>query len=222
MNYILFDDKTWNEFLPLTYTRPVAEIRIGILTIRGKWEKYLKEESISYFTQPHLQAKYPMVLNADNMFINGSLIPTAELLSEIDTLETGQVLVYDNMVCAARFDAEQAKTFSPETCCHGNTVQTISECIRISHLWDIFKLNGDAIEHDFRIITKGRKSAPISNTNTVTGDNEVFIERGAVVECCTLNTKNGPIYIGRNTEVMEHSSINIWPYYHWPAFKSWG
>ncbi|MDA3894438.1 MAG: GlmU family protein [Salinivirgaceae bacterium] len=206
MNYILFDDKTWDQMLPLTFTRPVSEVRLGILTIKRKWEKYLKD-SCSYFTKNHLKAKYPTVIDDDNVFINSSLIPTAELLSEIDNLEIGQVLTCNDTICALRIDQKAAENFQPEISCEGRCIQTISDCIKVSHPWDLFKSNGEAIEVDFKLLTKGRKSQPISKTNTVIGINDVFIERGATVECATLNTTNGPIYIGKNAEVMENSAI---------------
>ncbi len=206
MNYILFDDKTWDQLLPLTFTRPVAEIRLGILTIKSKWEKYL-ESQCSYFTREHLQAKFPAEIDDDNLFINSSLIPTAELLSEIETLEPGQVLKCEDLVCALRIDKTAALNFDLENCCKGSTIQTISDCIRVSHLWDIFTMNGEGIDLDFKLLTKGRKSQPVSKTNTVLGNNDIFIERGATVECSTLNATNGPIYIGKNAEIMENSAI---------------
>jgi len=206
MNYILFDDKTWNQLLPLTFTRPVAEIRLGILTLKEKWEKYLKA-NCSHFTQPHLKEKFPAIVNDDNIFINGSLIPTAELLSEIDNLEIGQVLTCNQVVCAARLNKTDAEKFDPENCFHGNTIQTISDCQKVEFPWDIFTLNGDALERDFKLLTKGRKSIPISKTNQILGDNDIFLERGAKIECSILNSINGPIYIGKNTEIMENCAI---------------
>ncbi len=206
MNYILFDDKAWEHLLPLTYTRPVAEIRVGILTIKEKWEKYLKA-SCSYFTQEYLSHKFTLKLNADNVFINGSLIPTAELLSEINNLELGQVLKCGDVICALRIDDVNASKFDPNTCCQGNAIQTITDCVKINHPYDIFSMNGEAIEQDFKIITKGRKSQAISKTNNVLGDNDIFIERGASIECSVLNSTDGPIYIGKNSMVMENSAI---------------
>lgn len=206
MNYILFDDKTWDQLLPLTFTRPVSEVRLGILTLKAKWEKYLKEPC-SYFTKEHLSNKYKTVIDDDNIFINSSLIPTAELLSELETLEMGQVLTCGETICALRIDRESAEKFEPEVCCEGRCIQTISECMKINRPYDIFELNGEGIEVDFKLITKGKKSQKISKTNTVIGDNDVFIERGAKVECAILNTNNGPIYIGKNAEIMENSAI---------------
>lgn len=207
MNYILFDDDTWDELLPLTFTRPVSEIRIGIMTIREKWEKYLIGEPISYCTRQYLSEKYPVQISSDNMFINGSVIPTAELLSELESLEVGQALVSGDVVCAIRLEKSQAERFDPLKISFKNYTQQISENRRIAHLWDIFSLNGEAIEHDFRIITKGRKSGQLSSSNRIIGNGDIFIEHGATVECCILNTTNGPIYIGRNSEVMEGSVI---------------
>ncbi len=207
MNYILFDDDTWDELLPLTFTRPVSEIRIGIMTIREKWEKYLIGEPISYCTRQYLSEKYPVQISSDNMFINGSVIPTAELLSELESLEVGQALVSGDVVCAIRLEKSQAERFDPLKISFKNYTQQISENRRIAHLWNIFSLNGEAIEHDFRIITKGRKSGQLSSSNRIIGNGDIFIEHGATVECCILNTTNGPIYIGRNSEVMEGSVI---------------
>lgn len=206
MNYILFDDKTWEQLLPLTFTRPVSEIRIGILTLKEKWEKYLKS-SCSYFTKDYLQEKYTLELSDDNVFINSSLIPTAELLSEIENLETNQVLKCDDTVCALRTNKKQAENFNPVECCQGNSIQVISSCIKINYPYDIFRMNGDCIEQDFKILTKGKKSQPLSKTNQVLGNNDIFIERGANIECSILNTTNGPIYIGKNAEIMENSAI---------------
>ena len=207
MNYVLFDDSTWDNLLPLTFTRPTAEIRVGILTIREKWEKYLTDGPLSYCTRPHLEAKFPKKVGADNVFINGSVIPTAELLAEIEELEPGQALICNDAVCAIRLDKAQAERFDPLKISFKNFTQQISDSHRIERLSDIFQMNGEAIEHDFRIITKGRKSQPLSASNRVIGTGDIFIEHGAVVECAILNTNNGPIYIGKGSEVMEDSAI---------------
>lgn len=206
MNYILFDDSTWDNMRPLTFTKPVAELRVGILTIKEKWEKYLKG-SCSHKTQEYLQEKFALTVNADNLLINGSLIPTAELLSEIETLEMGQLLKCDDVICAYRTDKKGVELFNQDLCIDTDSIQTISACKKITNPWDIFSMNGDAIEQDFKIITKGRKSQKLSKSNQVIGDNDIFIEPGAVVECAILNTTDGPIFIGKNAEIMENSAI---------------
>ncbi|HAN00431.1 MAG TPA: glucose-1-phosphate thymidylyltransferase [Marinilabiliales bacterium] len=206
MNYLLFDDVTWEQMLPLTFTRPVSEIRLGILTIKEKWEKYL-QATCSYVTRDYLQKKFLKEIEDDNLLINSSFIPTAELLSEIENLEMGQALTCGEVICALRVNREQAETFNPLSGFKGSIISSISDCIKINHPWDIFRMNGDGIEHDFKLITKSRKSQMLSKTNNVIGDHEIFIERGAVVEYATLNVKNGPIYIGKGAEVMENSAI---------------
>ncbi len=206
MNYILFDDNTWEQLLPLTFTRPVSEIRLGILTIKEKWEKYLKSEC-SYHTKDYLKTKFATKTANDNIFINSSVIPTAELLSEINNLEFGQVLKYNDTICALRIDKKGAQSFNFEKYHAKENIQTITDCMKINHPWDIFRMNGEGIEFDFNIVTNGQKSQAISKTNTIIGNNKIFIESGATVECVTLNTKNGSIYIGKNSEVMEGSSI---------------
>ena len=206
MNYILFDDKTWSDLLPLTFTKPISEIRVGILTIKEKWEKYLKTKC-SYHTKDYLQKKFPMEIDSDNIFINGALIPSAELISEIVNLKQGQVLYSEDTVYALRLDKQNAEMFNLEDYIKKANVKSISDSVKINNTWDIFRMNGDAIETDFKAITKGRKSQPLSKTNTLLGGNEIFIERGASIECAILNTTNGPIYIGKNAEIMEGSSI---------------
>jgi UDP-N-acetylglucosamine diphosphorylase/glucosamine-1-phosphate N-acetyltransferase len=206
MNYILFDDKTWEQLLPLTFTRPVSEVRMGILTIKEKWEKYL-QAPCSYLTKDYLQEKFPLELEDDNLFINSSLIPTAELLSEIENLEMDQALKLGCDIIAYRTNKANGASFDPSQDSLINATQTISYCIKINYTWDIFRMNGDGIEHDFKLVTKGRKSQTISKTNNIIGDNEIFIERGAIVEFVTLNTKNGPVYIGKGAEIMENSAI---------------
>ncbi len=206
MNYILFDDYTWEELRPLTFTRPVCEIRLGIMTLKEKWEKYLSSKC-SYLTKDYLQEKFPTLISEDNILINSSIIPTAELISEIETLNQGDVLKKDALICAVRLNKEQTHKFNYENIDNYSVIESVSDFSKVNFLWDIFRMNGEAIEHDFKIITKGRKSQPLSKTNTVLGDNDVFVERGAVVECATINTKNGPVYIGKNTEIMERSAI---------------
>lgn len=204
MNYILFDDTTVrNNLLPLTFTRPVADIRIGILTIREKWENYLSAKTSSK-TENYLSEKFPLHFASENIFINGSIFPTIELLSEIKTLNKNEALYSGEQLLAyntgnTALDSIDIKTLS--------TVQSKSKINCINNLWDIFSMNGMAIQADFDLITKGRKSASISNTNKVMGGENIFLEEGAIVECAILNATTGPIYIGKNAEIMEGSIV---------------
>ncbi|MBQ2375998.1 MAG: GlmU family protein [Bacteroidales bacterium] len=201
MNYILFDASR-NSLLPLTYTRPVCDIRIGILTIREKWEKYLGEKT-STITEDYLSAKYPTEQSEEMMLINGSICPTPKLLKAIKGLKVGQALVCQGNVVAmyktkAQFLSEEDST---------QEIEIESDFIKINNPWDIFVLNDKALREDFELLTQNRKSAPLSSTNRVVGEQNIFVEEGAVVEFAILNAKEGPIYIGKDAEVMEGSVV---------------
>jgi UDP-N-acetylglucosamine diphosphorylase/glucosamine-1-phosphate N-acetyltransferase len=202
MNYILFDDASRESLKPLTYIRPVCEIRVGILTIREKWEKYLGEKT-STMTEDYLTVKYPAELSDAMMLINGSICPTPALVERIKSLQTGQTLVCgDNIV--AMFKTKE-EFLSEED--NSEEIKIEEDFIKIVNTWDIFVYNDRALREDFELLTKGRKSAPLSETNRVLGQENIFVEEGAVVECATLNAKEGPIYIGKDAEIMENSVV---------------
>ncbi len=205
MNYILFDNFRRSNLFPLTYLRPVADIRVGILTIREKWEKYLGQET-STLTEGYLRKKYPIVREDDNIMINGSVCPGRKLLEEIMALKTGEILFQDDAIIAMRLQAVELDKLDEEKADDVNMVESKSQFLKVVHTWDIFSLNGQALEDDFDLLTRGRKSAPVSKTNQVLGD-RVFLEEGAKVECSILNSTTGPIYIGKDAEVMEGSII---------------
>jgi UDP-N-acetylglucosamine diphosphorylase/glucosamine-1-phosphate N-acetyltransferase len=204
MNYILFDDYSRFNLLPFTYTKPVCELRIGILTIKEKWQNYL-DTDISYYTQSYLSQKFPLKKENDNLFINGKVSPTAALISAIQELAPDECIKRGNDLLAYRsnstdgFDAEALLLKAKDV---------ELEYISIKDVWDIFSKNDAAIKQDFAWLKKGRASQPLSATNTVIGDPElVFLEEGALMEACILNTRSGPVYIGKQAEVMEGSTI---------------
>ena len=204
MNYILFDDAAWKNLLPLTYTKPVSEIRIGILTITEKWEKYL-DEKISFQTQSYLSEKYRGVYNNDTIFINGKICPTKELINEIKDLTIEKGIRCGNTLVAFRSNSSSCIKIEDALF---ESKETELSFTSINNVWDIFSKNGEALKFDFDILTKNRKSLSLSNSNTVIGNREdIFLEEGAVVEASILNTKSGPIYIGKDAEVMEGSII---------------
>ncbi len=200
MNYILFDDN-WKRLLPLTFTRPVCELRIGILTIREKWERLL-DASTSTITQDYLQTKFSLTETDDNVLINGGVCPNAELIAAIAKLESGQQLVKDGLRIAAR-SSSMAEFDSNDF----SEIEFEGEILSVQDPWDIFSKNGEALKHDFELITAGRKSEPLSDSVTVIGDGAVFLEEGAKAEACIFNTTGGPIYLGKDSEVMEGSII---------------
>lgn len=204
MNYILFDDNTWQNLLPLTFTKPVAEIRIGILTITEKWETYLSCK-LTFQTQEYLSSKYKAVYTNNAVFINGKICPTPELLSQINNLEFNKGIKKGNTLIAYR--SNQASSLNIEDAL-SNSVETDINYLSVENTWDIFSKNGEAIKQDFELLTRGRTSQPLSSSNTVIGDAKaIFLEEGAVVEAAILNTKSGPIYIGKDAEIMEGSVV---------------
>jgi UDP-N-acetylglucosamine diphosphorylase/glucosamine-1-phosphate N-acetyltransferase len=201
MNIILFDDERRAHLLPLTFTRPVADLRIGILTIKEKWERFTKFP-VSFLSQDYLQEKFPLVIGEDNLLIAGSLLPSAELWEKIQTLEPGEALSQRGELLAARNVSNNFQTIA--------SAYSIKEyeltSPRISDLWDIFSQNGQAISFDFKLLTSGRVSQTIDKSNTVIGT-EIFVEEGAKITCAVLNASQGPIYIGKNAEIWEGSLI---------------
>lgn len=204
MNYILFEDKTATHLFPLTFTRPVGELRVGITTLKEKWETHL-QASCSYLTRDYLQKKYFLKCEEDNLLINASIIPNQELLHEILLLKKGENLRQGEVLCAIRLDDKEVEHFLKNTEKKGKEYK--GKLLKINYLYDIFTLNGEIIEQDFALLTHHRKSETLSSTNTVLGKNKVFVEKGAKVEYSILNTENGNIYIGKNSEVMENSVI---------------
>ncbi|MCD4698677.1 MAG: GlmU family protein [Bacteroidales bacterium] len=206
MNYILFDDQSRNNLLPLTFMRPVAEIRIGILTIREKWELLLGAKT-STLTEAYLSSKYPIVKEENNILINGSVCPTKELVDEINNLKPNQTLVTGELIIALNMNADDLDQSADLDIRRIDEIVAKGEYVTINDPWNIFQMNGMAIQKDFELLTKGRKSQPISNTNRVAGKENIFIEDGAVIEFATLNATTGPIYIGKGAEIMENAVI---------------
>ena len=202
MNYILFDGASRNNLLPFTFTRPVADIRVGILTIREKWEAYL-DSTTTTVTEEYLSDKYPMVELEENVMINASYLPNLELVEMVKDLQENQAIFKDEDVVAF---------FSKDTQVEidFNTYEALEyndELIKIAQTWDIFSKNGEAIQEDFNLLTNGRRSQPIPSSNNVIAPENIFIEEGAKLEFATLNASTGPIYIGKDTEIMEGSII---------------
>jgi UDP-N-acetylglucosamine diphosphorylase/glucosamine-1-phosphate N-acetyltransferase len=204
MAIILFDDNAYKTLLPLTYTRPVANLRIGILTIAEKWGYRLKSY-FSYHTQPYLQAKFPLQLSAENLLINGSVCPDEHLLEAIDKLRTGQALQRNGLLIAVKLNESEAREFNPAQ--SFDSVQEYGPAlVAIRYPEDIFKKNDIELRRDFKLLTQNRSSAVISSTNTIIGE-DFFAEDTAIAECSTFNTKNGPIYLGNHAEVWEGAHI---------------
>lgn len=199
MNVILGDFDNHKRFLPLTFTRPVADIRCGIFTFRERWEFFLKN-NISILTEEYLQKKFLPNFDNKNVIINPLFIPDKELVEIIISLEN-EKLVYNNKIIAYTFNNSEFNSI-PD-----NERQITGNPLFIEKITDVFTKNGELIKYDFDLITKGRNSARLSSTNIIFGKYPVFVEEGCFVECATLNTNEGPIYLGKNTVVMEGAHI---------------
>jgi UDP-N-acetylglucosamine diphosphorylase/glucosamine-1-phosphate N-acetyltransferase len=202
MNYILFDGTVRNALLPFTYTRPVADIRVGILTIREKWEKHLGYTTTT-LTEEYLMDKFPMVELEENVMINASFLPTEVLAEMVIGLEENQAIFCDDEVIAFYSkDSQEEVDFDTY-----EIIEYNDDCLRIENPWDIFQKNDAAIREDFELLTEGRTSQPIPGSVNVIAAENIFIEEGAKLEFVTLNASTGPIYIGKNSEIMENSVI---------------
>ncbi len=209
MNLIFFDDpEIVINLRPFTFTRPVSDIRMGILTIREKWHLLLNEKRSSNYTEPHLSSKYPMHVEGFNLCINSFLLPNDALLQAIKSLATNQMLFKEDVWLAGIFTDQLQSDFDECNMKPFEVIQYTGEVESFSNTWDIFSLCGKELVKDFKLLTSGRKSQPLSSTNTIIGDPAlIFLEPGAKVEASILNTNAGPIYIGADAEIMEGCSV---------------
>jgi UDP-N-acetylglucosamine diphosphorylase/glucosamine-1-phosphate N-acetyltransferase len=201
-NVVLFDFDR-RSLLPFTFTRPTSEIRVGILTNREHWEALL-EQPVSYLTEDYLNGKFPVWKDHENLFLNGNVIPDQNLVNAAKELMLGQRLVKNGIPLAA-YTEGWPDPLSP----YGRfrDIPYDGPLTIIRNPWDVFTYCGEAISKQFEILTKNKKSAQLSNTNKTIGTGRIFLEEGAKVECSILNTTNGPIYIGKDSEIMEGSMI---------------
>ncbi|MEN8228508.1 MAG: GlmU family protein [Bacteroidota bacterium] len=200
----LFDDHSWDNLLPLTFTRPVSHLRVGIITIAEKWEHDLGSKA-STLTRKHLSGKFPCQTGEDNLFINGSLLPDREVVKAILALKNAESLEIDGTLLAVR-SSERAEQFEVNRWLGkgGNYKGDVS---LVDFPWKIFELNGQEIKADFLRLTAGRESSKLSDTVQVIDGERVFAEPGFKGEYITLNASLGPIYLGRDSEIMEGSVI---------------
>ncbi len=203
MQLVFSDAQYWEDFLPLTFTRPVAEMRMGILTFSERWKKLLEIDDVFYITENYLQNKYKKPEPKQSLFIVPNFFPSDEVLKQIKELQPGEALVYENEVLVANINMANfsLNQISKMTDIH-------EKLFFIEKPTDIFSYNDKAIDFDFKLLTEGRQSQELSSTNGFIGEKEnLFIEEGATVEFSTLNCKTGKIYIGKNAEIMEGSNI---------------
>ncbi|QDP84861.1 glucose-1-phosphate thymidylyltransferase [Chryseobacterium sp. SNU WT5] len=203
MQLVFSDAQFWEDFLPLTFTRPVAEMRCGILTFSERWQKLLDTSEVTYLTEDYLQDKFKTYELKESLLIVPNFLPNETLVNQIKELKLGEALVYRDELLAVRINMEN---FSLS---HIDKMTDIEEDVLFfKQPTDLFTYNEEAINFDFELLTKGRGSAVLSATNGFLGNvGDLFIEEGAEIEFSTLNTKTGKIYIGKNAEVMEGCNL---------------
>lgn len=210
MKIYLFDSlESHQNLLPLSFTRPIADFRCGILTIREKWLRYLPGD-YHYYPVEYLRGKYGSVSdpNEEVVFIAANIIPTEDLAKRISQLSLGQGLKKDKNVIAFHGSLNSFESHKDL-----NDFTELQDITEITYLFDIFLLNPEEIKKDFKLVTAGRKSEAlpactrsiqISETGT---DNNIFIEPGATIECVSINTSEGPVYVGKGAVLMEGACI---------------
>lgn len=205
-NYILFDETSNRISLrPLTYFKPISQLRVGILTIEEKWEHYFKTE-MSNLSEDYLSELYPLNVTDDNVLINSSVLPDSNLFKAIKKLKKDTTLTSDGYLIAMRLTADNLASLSSGDTADLDSVEYKEDFNRLKNTWDIVKLNKQEIINDFELITFGRESAYLSESNMVYGNN-YFVEPDADVEGCSIDTRHGPVYIGKNATVMQGSYL---------------
>lgn len=195
MNLVLCDDGKHLKFAPLSLTRPVGDLRAGIFTNSERWRFYLPDAAVFYETEDYLGKKFPFT-SKDDIKLNASVIPDRAIVDAVLALGDGEELS-----CGETWVAKRGIEIARHIDYKGHV-------IILENRWDIFRKNGEIIELDFQALTANRTSCKLSGSNTVIGDpGLVFLEEGASVEAAILNTKSGPVYIGKDAEVMEGAII---------------
>ncbi len=209
-NIILFDDEKWEALLPLTFTKPISELRIGILTISQKWAHYLKGE-VSYITQDYLSEKYPINISEDNYVINSRLLPNKKIASLIEGLELNDALLIDDTFIAARLDNSQFEKLIEENDIEelNGTLLNLDELdsVIIERPYHIFQYNGREIQRDYKVLTQNKKTAAAPESVSLSASENIYIAATAKLSHCIINAENGPVYIGENVEIMEGAVI---------------
>lgn len=203
MQLVFSDAQYWEDFLPLTFTRPVAEMRCGILTFSERWQKILETTEVSWFTEMYLQQKFREPEKKESLFLVTNFLPTETVIKQIKDLKQGEALVYEDELVAAKINMEGFSLNQIE-----KMTDIKEELVFFKKPTDLFTYNKEAIDFDFELLTKGKVSQELSSTNGFLGNKEdLFIEEDAEIEFSTINTKTGKIYIGKNAEVMEGCNL---------------
>ncbi|GAA4455764.1 GlmU family protein [Rurimicrobium arvi] len=208
MNYVLFDPHWRRQLLPFTHTRPVADIRCGIMTMRERWEHFCATDT-STLCPDYMQGVFPHAGAGACLYLNGAVFADAQLWKAVSSLQAGQALIAGTMIVAVCTDESWTKPYeSFEVFAQTNDMVVYDgSAACLQQVWDIFRQNGKAIGEDFALLTQGRSSAPVPEYVTTVNSGQIFIEPGAVIAPCILNASSGPIYIAADAEIMDGSLV---------------
>ncbi len=203
MQFIIFDGNARYRFLPFTHTRPVADIRCGIMTMRERWE-FLLRESTATLTTSYLQPAFPFKSEADNIYINAAVFADQHIVTEVKNLQPEEALLQDNTLIAYRTAQVLEHGKELETALRSAKVAAYTSFFhQLQQVWEIFKLNEQAIKEDFALLSAGRLSQELPHYVTALNKSNIFIEPGARVYPCIINADAGPVYIGKDAEIMD-------------------
>jgi len=205
MNIILFDTEDRKRLFPLTATRAVADIRMGILTIKERWEK-MTGSKVFVLTDKYLQSLYETISPGDYVFVDARIFPSAELVQKIIDLPDKEPMTDDNGLIAGKASIDSLPGLKELSALFKKT-STITSVRRLTFPHEVFQWNQEMIQLDFRLVTKGRTSNSHNESVNVINSSKIFIEDGADISFTNLNASSGPIYIGKNATVMEGSFI---------------
>lgn len=190
MNICIHDNGYHLEFAPLTLMKPLAKVRMGLMTIEERWSHFLDVQQVGYSTENYLQEKFPNIDLVD-VHLAANVLPNAEIAKVIREQEDVELYVNGHWTASKGTDGEKIDL-------------NIEEAIILEKRWHLFTKNESVLKSDFELKTQRRNSGMLSSTVTVIGDpNLVFLEKGAVAEACVLNVKDGPIYLDKDAEIME-------------------
>ncbi len=206
MPIILFDNPLRRSLLPFTYTKAVADIRFGILSMKERWA-LLSQEAVLVHTEKYLQPLYGQVATGDHLWIDAAVVPDTFLAAQILSLEAGACLMDEKGLIAGRMTIDPSSFDAYRYDEYFIKVNDHPSVKRIEHPWQLMQWNDIMLQADFAWVTKGRTSQSIPASVHVLQPEAIFIEEGAELNFCTLNASAGPIYIGKNTEIMEGSVI---------------
>lgn len=200
--YITFVDThySWKRLLPLTYTRPVADLRVGILKIHEKWAAQLGINASFYRTERYLEGLF-LTPTEKSLCILGAWLPTTRSIEAILSLKENQALMLGDQLLAGYFHPDEAFEAG------SRSILMIEEAELVRYPWDLFRLNRQEIRRDYALLTRGRKSQPVYDPHTKTYGEQIFLEEGVRLRSVTLNAENGPIYLDKDTEIQEGSVI---------------